>query len=94
MFGYLLACDPGEQSASDIAAGIGMSRASVSSAAKLLQSMNALEEREAAGTAAGEAVGERVASVLTVSKLPVDIRHNAKIGRSALAMWAAPRMRP
>ena len=49
MFGYMLACDPAEQSASDIAAGIGMSRASVSSAAKLLQSMNALEERHKVG---------------------------------------------
>ena len=49
MFGYLLACDPAEQSASDIAAGVGMSRASVSSAAKLLQSMNAVEERHRVG---------------------------------------------
>lgn len=49
MFGYMLACHPAEQSASDIAAGIGMSRASVSSAAKLLQSMNALEERHRVG---------------------------------------------
>lgn len=49
MFGYMLACAPAEQSASDIAAGIGMSRASVSSAAKLLLSMNALEERHRVG---------------------------------------------
>ena len=49
MFGYMLACDPAEQSASDIAAGVGMSRASVSSAAKLLQSMNAVEERHRVG---------------------------------------------
>ena len=49
IFGYLLACDPEEQSAGDIAAGIGISRASVSSAAKLLQSMNALEERHRVG---------------------------------------------
>ena len=49
IFGYLLACDPEEQSAGDIAAGIGISRASVSSAAKLLQSMNALEERHSVG---------------------------------------------
>ena len=49
MFGYLLACDPAEQSASDIAAGTGMSRASVSSSAKLLRSMGALEERHRVG---------------------------------------------
>lgn len=49
MFGYLLACDPEEQSASDIAEGTGMSRASVSSSARLLQSMNALEERHRVG---------------------------------------------
>ena len=34
MFGYLLACDPAEQSASEIAEGIGISRASVSSSAR------------------------------------------------------------
>ena len=31
IFGYLIACDPAEQSASQIAEGSGMSRASVSS---------------------------------------------------------------
>lgn len=49
MFGYLLVCDPGEQSAGDIAEGIGMSRASVSSSARLLGSMNAIEERHRVG---------------------------------------------
>ncbi len=49
MFGYLLVCDPAEQSASEIAAGIGMSRASVSSSARLLSSMNAIEERHRVG---------------------------------------------
>jgi hypothetical protein len=49
MFGYLLACDPAEQSASEIAEGTGMSRASVSSSARLLQSMNGLEERHRVG---------------------------------------------
>ena len=49
MFGYLLVCDPAEQSASQIAAGIGMSRASVSSSARLLSSMNAIEERHRVG---------------------------------------------
>ncbi len=36
-----------------------------------------------------EAVEEPVASVLTVRQLPVDIRHNAKIDRAAVALWAA-----
>ena len=35
-----------------------------------------------------EAVSESVASVLTVARLPVDIRHNAKIDRAAVASWA------
>ena len=35
------------------------------------------------------AVDEPVASVLTVSKLPVDIRHNAKIDRALVASWAS-----
>lgn len=33
-------------------------------------------------------VDEPVASVLTVRQLPVDIRHNAKIDRAAVASWA------
>ena len=36
-----------------------------------------------------QAVGDTVASVLTVPHLPVDIRHNAKIDRLAVAAWAA-----
>ncbi len=36
-----------------------------------------------------QAVSEPVASVLTVPRLPVDIRHNAKIDRTAVASWAA-----
>ena len=40
-------------------------------------------------TAAVRAVVERpVAAVLNVDALPVDIRHNAKIDRTALASWA------
>jgi olefin beta-lactone synthetase len=35
------------------------------------------------------AVSEPVASVLTVAHLPVDIRHNAKIDRTAVAAWAS-----
>ncbi|HUS41776.1 MAG TPA: alpha/beta fold hydrolase [Ilumatobacteraceae bacterium] len=35
-----------------------------------------------------QVLSEPVASVLTVSKLPVDIRHNAKIDRVAVASWA------
>jgi acyl-coenzyme A synthetase/AMP-(fatty) acid ligase len=33
-------------------------------------------------------VGHRVAAVLTATSLPVDIRHNAKIDRAAVAVWA------
>jgi acyl-CoA synthetase (AMP-forming)/AMP-acid ligase II/pimeloyl-ACP methyl ester carboxylesterase len=36
-----------------------------------------------------QAVGDAVASVLTVPRLPVDIRHNAKIDRTAVAAWAS-----
>ncbi len=36
-----------------------------------------------------QAVSESVASVLTVRRLPVDIRHNAKIDRAAVASWAS-----
>ncbi len=36
-----------------------------------------------------EAVSAPVASVLTASKLPVDIRHNAKIDRALVASWAS-----
>jgi hypothetical protein len=49
MFGYLMTCSPPEQSAGEIAAGIGISRASVSSSARLLLSMNAIEERHRVG---------------------------------------------
>lgn len=41
-------------------------------------------------SAVRQAVGsEQLAAVLTVSALPTDIRHNAKIDRSAVAEWAA-----
>jgi DNA-binding transcriptional regulator GbsR (MarR family) len=49
IFGYLCACDPAEQSASDIAAGAGMSRASVSSGARMLVQLQAIEERHRVG---------------------------------------------
>lgn len=35
------------------------------------------------------AVDRSVAAVLTVRALPVDIRHNTKIDRTAVALWAA-----
>jgi len=35
---------------------------------------------------------KEIQTVLFHSAFPVDIRHNAKIGRSALAAWAAPRV--
>jgi hypothetical protein len=34
-----------------------------------------------------------ITTVLFHPGFPVDIRHNAKIGRRALAAWAAPRVR-
>lgn len=49
IFGYLLACDPAEQSAGEIARDTGMSRASVSSGARMLVQLNAIEERHRVG---------------------------------------------
>ncbi len=49
IFGYLMACDPAEQSAGQIAASIGMSRASVSAGARMLLQLNAIEERHRVG---------------------------------------------
>ncbi|MGD8683529.1 MAG: hypothetical protein PVG27_06260, partial [Chloroflexota bacterium] len=49
IFGYLMACDPAEQSAADIAAGTGMSRGSVSSGARMLVQLGAIEERHRVG---------------------------------------------
>ena len=49
IFGYLLACDPPEQTAADIAAGTGMSRGSVSAGARMLVGLNAIEERHRMG---------------------------------------------
>ena len=49
IFGYLATCDPPEQSASEIAEGIGMSRASVSSGARMLIQLQAIEERHRVG---------------------------------------------
>jgi hypothetical protein len=34
-------------------------------------------------------VAEPVASVLSLKRVPVDIRHNAKIDRRAVAAWAS-----
>jgi DNA-binding transcriptional regulator GbsR (MarR family) len=49
IFGYLMACDPAEQSAGEIAGATGMSRASVSSGARMLVQLNAIEERHRVG---------------------------------------------
>jgi hypothetical protein len=49
IFGYLMACDPAEQSAGEIATATGMSRASVSSGARMLVQLNAIEERHRVG---------------------------------------------
>jgi hypothetical protein len=49
IFGYLIVCDPAEQAAGDIAAATGMSRASVSSGARMLVQLRAIEERHRVG---------------------------------------------
>jgi hypothetical protein len=49
MLGYLMVCDPVEQSAADIAQGIGVSAASVSSGARLLTQLEAVERRHRVG---------------------------------------------
>ena len=49
IFGYLMACDPAEQSAAEIAAGTGMSRGSVSTGARMLVRLGAIEERHRVG---------------------------------------------
>jgi hypothetical protein len=43
---------------------------------------------EALSTRVRSAVQAPMAAVLTVSALPVDIRHNTKIDRTAVAAWA------
>jgi DNA-binding MarR family transcriptional regulator len=45
IFGYLMACDPPEQSAGEIAAAIGVSPASISSNVRLLVQLGAIEPR-------------------------------------------------
>ena len=42
-----------------------------------------------ASAAVREAAGVEVAAVLERAELPVDIRHNSKIDRAALAAWAS-----
>ncbi len=49
MFGYLLACAPAEQSAGEICSRAGLSPASVSSSARLLLQMAAIEQRHRVG---------------------------------------------
>jgi hypothetical protein len=49
MLGYLLACDPPEQSVADIRAATGMSAASVSSSARLLIGIGSVERRHRIG---------------------------------------------
>ena len=49
LFGYLLACDPAEQSAADISRSTGLSPASVSSGTRLLVGMEAVEQRHRVG---------------------------------------------
>jgi hypothetical protein len=49
MLGYLLACDPLEQTAGEIGAATGLSPASISSSARLLVQMGAVEPRHRIG---------------------------------------------
>jgi DNA-binding transcriptional regulator GbsR (MarR family) len=49
IFGFLMTCDPAEQSAGDIAVGTSMSRASVSSGSRMLVQLGAIEERHRVG---------------------------------------------
>lgn len=49
VFGYMLVCDPAEQAAGEISRGTGLSAASVSSSARLLLGMSALEQRHRVG---------------------------------------------
>ncbi|KAB8318406.1 AMP-binding protein [Tolypothrix campylonemoides VB511288] len=49
-------------------------------------------ERELRALGAAHAHTARVATFLRHRAFPVDIRHNAKIGRETLAAWAAPRV--
>jgi len=49
IFGFLMACEPDEQSAGAIAEGAGMSRASVSAGARMLLQLGAIEERHRVG---------------------------------------------
>ncbi len=49
MFGYLLVCDPAEQSAGEIIANAGLSPASVSASARLLVQLDAVEQRHRVG---------------------------------------------
>ncbi len=44
--------------------------------------------RAAAARSAAESAGTSLAAVLTVPALPTDIRHNAKIDRTRVALWA------
>jgi acyl-coenzyme A synthetase/AMP-(fatty) acid ligase len=37
---------------------------------------------------------KKIRTVLFHPAFPVDIRHNAKIGRGALAAWATPKVKP
>ena len=39
-----------------------------------------------------DTLGARIDAFLRHPKFPVDIRHNAKIGREKLAVWAATRL--
>ena len=50
-------------------------------------------ERELREIGAGHAHTAAIATFLRHPKFPVDIRHNAKIGREKLAVWASTRVR-
>jgi len=50
-------------------------------------------ERELREIGKSHAHTARIDTFLRHPKFPVDIRHNAKIGREKLAVWAATRVR-
>ena len=57
------------------------------------RSQRARIESELLDLGAGFEHTKSIRTVLFHPSFPVDIRHNAKIGRGALAAWAAPKVK-
>jgi DNA-binding transcriptional regulator GbsR (MarR family) len=49
VFGYLMVCEPAEQAARELAVGLGLSAASISSSTRLLAQIGAVEQRHRIG---------------------------------------------